>query len=82
MTASNQFRADVAEALIGWRLGTIPPRPDGAMAAIFHECLYDLIRLRLHIAYAPLFQGLERIERRIGVLAGLRADPWAPRGYR
>ena len=40
-----------------------------------------MIRLRLRIAYAPLFQGLERIQRRVGILADLKREPWAAPGH-
>ena len=79
MTTRDRFRADAAEALRDWRLGIIPGRPDGAAAAIFHEGIADLVRLRLVIAYMPLFQGLERIAARVGVLADLREDHFVPR---
>ena len=79
MTARDRFRAETVEALTNWRLGTIPGRPDGAATAIFHECIADLVRLRLRIAYMPLFEALERIERRVGVLADLKREPWVQR---
>jgi hypothetical protein len=77
MTPREKFTRDFAEVLTDWRLGIIPPRPNGAMTAIFHEGIADLIRLRLYIAYMPLFQGLERIERRVVILAELKREPWA-----
>ena len=81
MTLREQFRADAAETLRDWRLGIIPGRPDGAAAAVFHEGIADLARLRLMVAYMPLFQGLERIAARVGVLADLRREPWVQRGH-
>ena len=78
MTARERFRHEVAEALTNWRLGVIPPRPNGAEAMIFRECMADIIKFRLRIAYMPLFQTLERIQHRVGVLANLREDPYAP----
>ena len=78
MVAREKFRFEVAEALTGWRLGIIPPRPNGAEVMIFREAMADIIRFRLRIAYMPLLQGLERIERRVGVLADLKREPWAP----
>jgi len=76
--AREKFRLDVARTLADWRLGTIPPRDDGAVGAIFREGIADIIRLRLRIAYMPLFQGLERIQRRVGILADSKREPWAP----
>jgi hypothetical protein len=81
MTARDRFRAEVVEALADWRIGCIPGRPDGAAAVIYHEGIADLARLRLMVAYMPLFQGLERIAARVGVLADLRREPWAQRGH-
>jgi hypothetical protein len=78
MTAREQFRQEVAEALTDWRLGCIPPRSNGSIAAIYYEGVSDIIRLRLRLAYMPLFQALERIERRVGILADLKREPWAP----
>ena len=78
MTARDKFRLEVAEALTNWRLGIIPPRPTGAEVAIFRECMLDIIRYRLRIAYMPIFQTLERIQHRVGILANLREDPYAP----
>ncbi len=76
-----KFRAETVEVLTDWRLGCIPGRPNGAAAAIYHEGIADLARLRLTIAYMPLFQGLERIAARVGVLADLKREPWAQRGH-
>lgn len=76
-----EWRQAVVEALTDWRLGTIPARPDGAAMAIYHEAIADLVRMRLTIAYMPLLQALERIERRVGVLAELRRELWVQRGH-
>jgi hypothetical protein len=78
MTAREKFRIEVAEVLTDWRLGCIPPRPNGAEAMIFREAMADIIRFRLRIAYMPLFQTLERIQDRVGILANIREDPYAP----
>ena len=78
MNAREKFRLEVAEALTGRRLGIIPPRPNGAEAMIFREAMADIIRFRLRIAYMPLFETLERIQNRVGILADLREDPYAP----
>ncbi len=77
-TRAERFRAAAFEAHQDWRLGCIPPRLGDAAAMIFREGISDIIRLRLRIAYMPLFQGLERIEKRCGVLADLPREPWAP----
>ena len=76
--AREKFRTEVAEALTNWRLGCIIPRPTGAEEVIFREAMADIIRLRLRIAYMPIFQTLERIQHRVGILANLREDPYAP----
>ena len=78
----NRFRQHATNALHAYRFDCIPPRPDGAALAIFHEGLADLIRLRLRVAYMPLFQGLARIEARVGIMADLREDYYAPRPKR
>lgn len=80
-TRAARFRVSAAEAHRDWRLGCIPPRWGDASAMIFRECMSDIIRLRLRIAYMPLFQGLERIERRFGVLANLKREPWASKNH-
>jgi hypothetical protein len=76
-TRAERFRIAAAEAHRDWRLGCIPPRWGDSAVFIFREGIADLARLRLWLAYMPLFQALERIERRFGVLADLRAEPWA-----
>ncbi len=81
-TRASRFRAAAAEAHADWRLGCIPPRWGDAAVMIFRECMTDIIRMRLWIAYMPLLQGLERIERRFGVLAELKREPWASPGHR
>ncbi len=76
MTARDKYRADVAEALTNWRLGTVPLRR--VPEHIAQDAIREIIRLRLWIAYMPLLQTLTRIEKRLGVLCDLRADPYAP----
>jgi hypothetical protein len=78
VSAREKFRREVAEALTGWRMGCIAPRTNGAEVLIFREAMADIIKFRLRIAYMPLFQGLERIQDRVGILASLRAEPYAP----
>jgi hypothetical protein len=76
-TRAERFRAIAAEAHRDWRLGCIPPRWGDSAVFIFREGIADIARMRLRIAYMPLFQALERIERRVSVLVDLRAEPWA-----
>lgn len=79
MMMRDRFRAEVAEALTGWRLGCIPPRSDwGFERAVVIAGLAEMLRLRLCVAYNPLFQGLQRIENRVDILAQIREDPYAP----
>lgn len=81
-TRAERFRAAAVEAHADWRLHCIPLRWNGAAVMIFREGVADIIRLRLRIAYMPLFEGLERIEKRAGVLADLRREPWASPTHR
>lgn len=76
-----RFQREFAETLATWRLGCIPHRTNGAAEYIFREGMADIIRLRLRIAYSPLLQVLERIEKQVGVLADLRREPWAQAGH-
>lgn len=76
-TRAERFRAAAAETHTDWRLHCLPPRWGGSAVMIFREGMADIIRLRLRLAYMPLFQGLERIEKRYGILADLRREPWA-----
>jgi hypothetical protein len=76
-TRAQRFRAIAAEAHRDWRLGCIPPRWGDSAVFIFREGIADIARMRLWLAYMPLFQALERIERRYGILADMRVEPWA-----
>jgi hypothetical protein len=76
MTARDKFRADVAEALTDWRLGVPPMR--SIPSHIAQDAICEILRLRLWIAYMPLFETLTRIEKRLDVICNLRADPYAP----
>lgn len=77
--ARDAFRLQVTEALTQWRLGCIPPRPDsGFERAVLIAGLGEIIALRLQVAYAPLFKGLQRIENKLALLAAMREDPYAP----
>lgn len=78
MTARDKYRQAVAETLTGWRLGIPPQRSGGPEFTIAQDAIREIIRLRLWIAYMPLLQGLERIEKRVGILCDIRADPYAP----
>jgi hypothetical protein len=78
MIARDAWRQHVADALIDWHMFAIPPRSSGIELALTRDALKEIIRLRLWIAYMPLLQGLERIEKRVGVLCELRADHYAP----
>lgn len=79
MTARDEFRKAVGDALTDWRFGCIPPRPDSSFErAIFIAGLAEILRLRFQVAYMPLLQGLQRIEDRVNILATMREDPYAP----
>lgn len=79
MKSRDEYRKSVAETLTDWRLGCIPPRRDSSFErAIVVAGLAEILRLRLGIAYAPLLQGLQRIENRIDILANIRENPYAP----
>jgi hypothetical protein len=78
VSARDTFRREVAEALTDWRLGCLPPRPDGAEREIYRSAIAEILAMRLRIAYMPLLQGLARIEARVAVLADLREDPYTP----
>lgn len=82
MSQREKFRLEVAEALTNWRLGCVPPRyaPKRELE-IFKSGIAEIAGLRLRIAYMPLFQGIERIAARFGVIADLRADPYAPPSF-
>jgi hypothetical protein len=76
-TRATRFRIAAAEAHATWRIGCIPPRWGNSVIFIFREGICDIVRMRLCIAFMPLFQGLERIERRFGIIADLKREPWA-----
>lgn len=78
MRARDAFRLQVAEALTDWRIGCILPRGFGPERELYRAGLSEIIALRLRIAYVPLFQGLQRIENRVAILAAIREDPYAP----
>lgn len=83
-TRAERFRAEAAAAAESWGEftqnfveHTLTIRMNNPTVTIFREGMADIIRLRLRLAYMPLFQGLERIEKRCGILADLRREPWA-----
>lgn len=78
-TPRDAFRQNVADTLRDWRLGCIAPRSNNAIVFIFREAVADIIRFRLTIAYMPLMQTLERIQKRCAVLESLKRDPWSGR---
>jgi hypothetical protein len=77
-TRAARFRIAAAEAHATWRIGCIPPRWGDSTVFIFREGIADIARLRLWIAYMPLLRGLERIEKRVAILANLKEDAYAP----
>ncbi len=81
-TRAERFRAAAVETHADWRLHCTPPRWTDSAIMIFREGMADIIKLRLRIAYMPLFQGLERIQHRCGILADLRREPWASPTHR
>lgn len=79
MTARDQWRQHVAQALTDWRLFAIGPRPNiNYEQEMIRSAIAEILSLRLQVAYAPIFGTLQKIEGKIGVLADLRAEPWAP----
>lgn len=76
-TRAERFRAAAADTHRDWRLNCMPPRWGDLAVMLLREGVADIVRLRLQLAYMPLFEGLERIEKRAGVLASLRREPWA-----
>lgn len=79
MTARDQFRLEVAQALTDWRLDCIPPRSNWDVEReLFRAGIAEILALRLRVAYIPLLQGLQRIEARVNILVNLREDPYAP----
>lgn len=80
MTARDKFREHVAEALTNWRLGCKLHYGDwGPERAVICAGIGEIAILRLAVAYVPLLQGLARIEARVGILADLKSEPYAPK---
>lgn len=80
MSARDEYRKAVADALSQWRHGCIPPRADWSVEAeLFRSGIAEILSLRLRVAYMPLLQGLQRIEDRVNILTTVRAEPYAPK---
>lgn len=77
MTARDKFRAEVTEALTSWRLGCIPPRPSNVEAVLFQAAISEILALRLRIAYIPIFETLERMQKQLDVAFQERPARWA-----
>lgn len=83
--ARDKLRHQVVAALTDWRLTAIPSRyhpiVEGSQREIIRSGVAEILAIRLEAAYAPILITLERIERRIGVLADIRREPWAPASH-
>ena len=78
MRARDKWQESVASALTDWRLFAIGPRPRIEYEqALIRSAIAEILSLRLQAAYAPIFGTLQKIERKVGTLADLRAEPWA-----
>lgn len=78
MTARDKWQQHVATALTDWRMFSIGPRPNIRYEQqLIRSAIAEVLSLRLQAAYAPIFGTLQKIERKVGVLADLRAEPWA-----
>lgn len=81
-TARDRWRPFVGEACTDLRLCCIIPRPRIEYGeALVRATIAEVLSMRLRIAYTPLLAGLATIERKVGVLADLRAEPWAPASH-
>lgn len=77
MRAKSRFAGDKFLALHEFHMALISNKPDlSGTDAVVHSALSDIIKLRLTEAYAPLLDGLQRIEDSVGALADLRADQY------
>lgn len=76
--ARERFQKQAAEALAQWRLNCIPPRAGDTETIALKECLADLIRMRIELAYTPVFKTLMRIEAQFDILGKSGRDRWAP----
>ncbi len=68
MTARDKFRAEVAECLTNWRLGTIPPRSSGVEVEILRAGISEVLELRLVALCLPLFETMRRMEENLKCL--------------
>lgn len=79
MTGPDEWKAIVGEACAGFRLDCVGSRPRIQYEqALIRAAVSEVLSLRLQAAYAPIFGTLQKIERKVGVLASLRREPWAP----
>lgn len=77
-SARERWRAIVAEACTDLRLHCIGHRARIQYEeALIRAAIAEVLSLRLRIAYTPLLSGLATIERKVSVLADMRAEPWA-----
>lgn len=77
-TARDKWQQHVAAALTDWRMFAIGPRPNIRYEEqLVRSAIGEILAMRLEEAYAPIFRTLQRIEGKIGILANLRAEPWA-----
>lgn len=77
--ARDNWRKTVSEAFADLRLNSIAPRPRLQYEeALLRAAISEILSIRLCAAYNPILAGLERIERKIGALADIRREPWAP----
>ena len=75
------FRAAAAETHTSWRLGCVAQRRNWRPEEeIIRAGIAEIMGLRLEAAYAPIFQTLDRIDRRLLQVQMLLSndDPYAP----
>lgn len=77
MRSRDKFRAEVTEALTSWRLGCIPPRRTHVETALVQAAISEILALRLRVAYIPVFETLERMQRQLDVAFEDRPARWA-----
>lgn len=84
-SARDRLRPIVAETLTDWRLTAIPSRTHPFTVtveqALIRAAIAEILAIRLEGAYAPILNRLERIKQRVGILADLRREPWAPASH-
>ncbi len=68
MTVRDKFRAEVAECLTNWRLGTIPPRSSSVELEILRSGISEILQLRLVALCLPLFETMRQIDERLKCL--------------